>query len=164
MLGKCMNLILKVHFVCNPVLWRPRSSSGTCHHGAWKAGKYPGRVPPSCNALPAGLFPGQTCRYWNPAAAFNLLPTCCSESAASLSLSCFSTSSADELPYLRCPLHTVLKLTPVAYGRCHCVDEAWSFYMFACLFNGASPCTQGVKWSHFFSTLKPSTRTGSGLW
>uniref|UniRef100_A0A8C5LKP4 6-phosphofructo-2-kinase/fructose-2,6-bisphosphatase 2 n=1 Tax=Leptobrachium leishanense TaxID=445787 RepID=A0A8C5LKP4_9ANUR len=24
--------------------------------------------------------------------------------------------SADDLPYLRCPLHTVLKLTPVAYG------------------------------------------------
>lgn len=24
--------------------------------------------------------------------------------------------TADELPYLKCPLHTVLKLTPVAYG------------------------------------------------
>lgn len=23
----------------------------------------------------------------------------------------------DELPYLRCPLHVVLKLTPVAYGK-----------------------------------------------
>lgn len=23
----------------------------------------------------------------------------------------------DDLPYLKCPLHTVLKLTPVAYGR-----------------------------------------------
>lgn len=23
----------------------------------------------------------------------------------------------EELPYLKCPLHTVLKLTPVAYGR-----------------------------------------------
>lgn len=23
----------------------------------------------------------------------------------------------DELPYLKCPLHTVLKLTPVAYGK-----------------------------------------------
>lgn len=23
---------------------------------------------------------------------------------------------ADEMPYLKCPLHTVLKLTPVAYG------------------------------------------------
>ncbi len=24
---------------------------------------------------------------------------------------------AEELPYLKCPLHTVLKLTPVAYGK-----------------------------------------------
>ncbi len=23
----------------------------------------------------------------------------------------------DELPYLKCPLHTVIKLTPVAYGQ-----------------------------------------------
>lgn len=23
----------------------------------------------------------------------------------------------EELPYLKCPLHTVLKLTPVAYGK-----------------------------------------------
>ncbi|XP_051664551.1 6-phosphofructo-2-kinase/fructose-2,6-bisphosphatase 2 isoform X5 [Manacus candei] len=28
----------------------------------------------------------------------------------------FLDKSADELPYLRCPLHTILKLTPVAYG------------------------------------------------
>lgn len=26
-------------------------------------------------------------------------------------------SSTEELPYLKCPLHTVLKLTPVAYGQ-----------------------------------------------
>lgn len=25
--------------------------------------------------------------------------------------------STEELPYLKCPLHTVLKLTPVAYGK-----------------------------------------------
>lgn len=25
---------------------------------------------------------------------------------------------AEEMPYLKCPLHTVLKLTPVAYGEC----------------------------------------------
>lgn len=24
----------------------------------------------------------------------------------------------EEMPYLKCPLHTVLKLTPVAYGEC----------------------------------------------
>uniref|UniRef100_A0AAQ4PRX4 6-phosphofructo-2-kinase/fructose-2,6-biphosphatase 1 n=1 Tax=Gasterosteus aculeatus aculeatus TaxID=481459 RepID=A0AAQ4PRX4_GASAC len=31
-------------------------------------------------------------------------------------LAYFLDKPADELPYLRCPLHTVLKLTPVAYG------------------------------------------------
>ncbi|NXR73976.1 F262 bisphosphatase, partial [Pycnonotus jocosus] len=31
-------------------------------------------------------------------------------------LAYFLDKSADELPYLRCPLHTILKLTPVAYG------------------------------------------------
>lgn len=25
---------------------------------------------------------------------------------------------SEEMPYLKCPLHTVLKLTPVAYGEC----------------------------------------------
>lgn len=27
------------------------------------------------------------------------------------------SSTTDELPYLKCPLHTVLKLTPIAYGE-----------------------------------------------
>lgn len=31
-------------------------------------------------------------------------------------LAYFLDKSADELPYLRCPLHAILKLTPVAYG------------------------------------------------
>ncbi|XP_028652420.1 6-phosphofructo-2-kinase/fructose-2,6-bisphosphatase 2-like isoform X2 [Erpetoichthys calabaricus] len=31
-------------------------------------------------------------------------------------LAYFLDKSADELPYLKCPLHTVFKLTPVAYG------------------------------------------------
>ncbi|TRY59761.1 hypothetical protein DNTS_017293 [Danionella cerebrum] len=31
-------------------------------------------------------------------------------------LAYFLDKSADELPYLKCPLHTVMKLTPVAYG------------------------------------------------
>nr|XP_033773856.1 6-phosphofructo-2-kinase/fructose-2,6-bisphosphatase 2 isoform X2 [Geotrypetes seraphini] len=31
-------------------------------------------------------------------------------------LAYFLDKGADDLPYLRCPLHTVLKLTPVAYG------------------------------------------------
>ncbi|MGH0181224.1 UNVERIFIED_CONTAM: hypothetical protein FKN15_005965 [Acipenser sinensis] len=32
-------------------------------------------------------------------------------------LAYFLDKSADELPYLKCPLHTVLKLTPVAYAK-----------------------------------------------
>lgn len=35
-----------------------------------------------------------------------------------LSLMAVFSSFLDELPYLKCPLHTVLKLTPVAYGEC----------------------------------------------
>lgn len=154
-LGKRVNLILKVHSVRNAVLRRPRSSSGTSHHGAWEAGKYPGRVPPGCNALPAGLLPGQTCRYWNPAAAFNLLPSSCSESRSQSEFLpvFFPPPLADELPYLRCPLHTVLKLTPVAYGMCRWEDEA--FKCLSVCFTLPSPCTQAVKWSRFSSTLKP---------
>lgn len=34
-----------------------------------------------------------------------------------LCLRMFDVFSTEELPYLKCPLHTVLKLTPVAYGR-----------------------------------------------
>lgn len=30
---------------------------------------------------------------------------------------CFVPQSTEDLPYIKCPLHTVLKLTPVAYGR-----------------------------------------------
>ena len=37
---------------------------------------------------------------------------------STLSLRAALSSFLDELPYLRCPLHTVLKLTPVAYGEC----------------------------------------------
>lgn len=29
----------------------------------------------------------------------------------------FVLRSTEDLPYMKCPLHTVLKLTPVAYGR-----------------------------------------------
>ena len=31
--------------------------------------------------------------------------------------STLSFDPAEDLPYMKCPLHTVLKLTPVAYGR-----------------------------------------------
>lgn len=33
--------------------------------------------------------------------------------------------STEQLPYLKCPLHTVLKLTPVAYGKEACRMLTW---------------------------------------
>ncbi|XP_043934102.1 6-phosphofructo-2-kinase/fructose-2,6-bisphosphatase 4-like isoform X1 [Protopterus annectens] len=42
----------------------------------------------------------------------------CHQAVMRCLLAYFLDKSADELPYLKCPLHTVLKLTPVAYG-CH---------------------------------------------
>ncbi|XP_071275427.1 6-phosphofructo-2-kinase/fructose-2,6-bisphosphatase 1 isoform X4 [Agelaius tricolor] len=43
----------------------------------------------------------------------------CHQAVMRCLLAYFLDKSADELPYLKCPLHTVLKLTPVAYGECH---------------------------------------------
>ncbi|XP_075709810.1 6-phosphofructo-2-kinase/fructose-2,6-bisphosphatase 2 [Rhinoderma darwinii] len=40
----------------------------------------------------------------------------CHQAVMRCLLAYFLDKSADDLPYLRCPLHTVLKLTPVAYG------------------------------------------------
>nr|XP_058905757.1 6-phosphofructo-2-kinase/fructose-2,6-bisphosphatase 1 isoform X3 [Kogia breviceps] len=40
----------------------------------------------------------------------------CHQAVMRCLLAYFLDKSSDELPYLRCPLHTVLKLTPVAYG------------------------------------------------
>uniref|UniRef100_A0A667Z3L1 6-phosphofructo-2-kinase/fructose-2,6-bisphosphatase-like n=1 Tax=Myripristis murdjan TaxID=586833 RepID=A0A667Z3L1_9TELE len=40
----------------------------------------------------------------------------CHQAVMRCLLAYFLDNSANELPYLRCPLHTVLKLTPVAYG------------------------------------------------
>ncbi|KAM6977420.1 6-phosphofructo-2-kinase/fructose-2,6-bisphosphatase 1 isoform 2-T2 [Aplochiton taeniatus] len=40
----------------------------------------------------------------------------CHQAVMRCLLAYFTDKTADELPYLRCPLHTVLKLTPVAYG------------------------------------------------
>ncbi|XP_040399680.1 6-phosphofructo-2-kinase/fructose-2,6-bisphosphatase 1 isoform X6 [Cygnus olor] len=40
----------------------------------------------------------------------------CHQAVMRCLLAYFLDKSAEELPYLRCPLHTVLKLTPVAYG------------------------------------------------
>ncbi|KAM3878152.1 6-phosphofructo-2-kinase/fructose-2,6-bisphosphatase 4b [Diretmus argenteus] len=40
----------------------------------------------------------------------------CHQAVMRCLLAYFLDKSADELPYLKCPLHSVLKLTPVAYG------------------------------------------------
>uniref|UniRef100_A0A671UY46 6-phosphofructo-2-kinase/fructose-2,6-biphosphatase 1 n=1 Tax=Sparus aurata TaxID=8175 RepID=A0A671UY46_SPAAU len=40
----------------------------------------------------------------------------CHQAVMRCLLAYFLDKPADELPYLRCPLHTVLKLTPIAYG------------------------------------------------
>ncbi|KAJ8261759.1 hypothetical protein GJAV_G00158080 [Gymnothorax javanicus] len=40
----------------------------------------------------------------------------CHQAVLRCLLAYFLDKSADEMPYLKCPLHTVLKLTPVAYG------------------------------------------------
>lgn len=40
----------------------------------------------------------------------------CHQAVMRCLLAYFLDKSADDLPYLKCPLHTVLKLTPVAYG------------------------------------------------
>lgn len=40
----------------------------------------------------------------------------CHQAVMRCLLAYFLDKSAEEMPYLRCPLHTVLKLTPVAYG------------------------------------------------
>ncbi|KAI2649709.1 6-phosphofructo-2-kinase/fructose-2,6-bisphosphatase [Labeo rohita] len=48
----------------------------------------------------------------------------CHQAVMRCLLAYFLDKSADDLPYLKCPLHTVLKLTPLAYG---CKVE--SFYL-----------------------------------
>lgn len=40
----------------------------------------------------------------------------CHQAVMRCLLAYFLDKSAEDLPYLKCPLHTVLKLTPVAYG------------------------------------------------
>ncbi|XP_064822305.1 6-phosphofructo-2-kinase/fructose-2,6-bisphosphatase 4-like [Oncorhynchus masou masou] len=47
----------------------------------------------------------------------------CHQAVMRCLLAYFLDKSAEELPYLKCPLHTVLKLTPVAYG-CK-VESVW---------------------------------------
>lgn len=75
--------------------------------------------------------------------------------------------ASGELPYLKCPLHTVLKLTPVAYGQSLCSTFISSpLYvlirlqiLFDCVCFFSSLLSQVVKWSLSSSTSKLSTRT-----
>lgn len=75
--------------------------------------------------------------------------------------------ASGELPYLKCPLHTVLKLTPVAYGQPLCSTFISSpLYvlirlqiLFDCVCFFSSLLSQVVKWSLSSSTSKLSTRT-----
>jgi len=48
------------------VLPRPGSALGAGHHGAGEAGQCVGHLPSGCDALPAGLLPGQECRSESP--------------------------------------------------------------------------------------------------
>lgn len=74
--------------------------------------------------------------------------------------------ASGELPYLKCPLHTVLKLTPVAYGQPLCSTFISSplnvlirlQILFDCVCF-SSLLSQVVKWSLSSSTSKLSTRT-----
>lgn len=75
--------------------------------------------------------------------------------------------ASGELPYLKCPLHTVLKLTPVAYGQSLCSTFISSplnvlirlQILFDCVCFFSSLLSQVVKWSLSSSTSKLSTRT-----
>lgn len=75
--------------------------------------------------------------------------------------------ASGELPYLKCPLHTVLKLTPVAYGQPLCSTFISSplnvlirlQILFDCVCFFSSLLSQVVKWSLSSSTSKLSTRT-----
>lgn len=63
--------------------------------------------------------------------------------------------SVDELPYLRCPLHTVLKLTPIAYGRWRMfkLQQIWSVWISFSWQFGFSSFT-GCKVESFFLNIE----------
>uniref|UniRef100_A0A8C9FN14 6-phosphofructo-2-kinase/fructose-2,6-biphosphatase 1 n=1 Tax=Pavo cristatus TaxID=9049 RepID=A0A8C9FN14_PAVCR len=108
----------------------------------------------------------------------------CHQAVMRCLLAYFLDKSSEELPYLRCPLHTVLKLTPVAYGewghnRYHlggggrmditpCVPPPPSKGMAPAasqpLLSPPPPLwgNQGVKWSPSTSTWRRSTPIASG--
>ena len=41
----------------------------------------------------------------------------------------FLDKPSDELPYINVPLHTIMKLTPVAYGQCSAFFQISNVYL-----------------------------------
>ncbi|XP_041486684.1 6-phosphofructo-2-kinase/fructose-2,6-bisphosphatase 3 isoform X1 [Microtus oregoni] len=78
----------------------------------------------------------------------------CHQAVLRCLLAYFLDKSAEEMPYLKCPLHTVLKLTPVAYG---CRVE--SIYLNVESVSTHRERSEAVKIQHFASVVRPSSYT-----
>lgn len=110
---------LKHLFFMFSVLPGPCSAFGAGYHGVRATRECSGHLSPSCDALSARLLPRQKCRsVENRCTQTFTIFTGLQQQIKLLSLRHFT----DDLPYMKCPLHTVLKLTPVAYGTfgVHC--------------------------------------------
>uniref|UniRef100_A0A8C2L1R0 6-phosphofructo-2-kinase/fructose-2,6-bisphosphatase 2 n=1 Tax=Cyprinus carpio TaxID=7962 RepID=A0A8C2L1R0_CYPCA len=82
----------------------------------------------------------------------------CHQAVMRCLLAYFLDKSADDLPYLKCPLHVVLKLTPVAYGMCS-IKSAASFRENASNLSGPASLFGPKKL--FFLNVPPKQRTGA---
>jgi len=87
------------------ISWRCRPSR-TSHNGARKAGKHLYYRASSHSTMPVSFITG----LW---ADMNFF----------CSYAYFQNLSQEDLPYIKIPLHTVIKLTPKAYG---CDEERWN--------------------------------------
>ncbi|XP_036042961.1 6-phosphofructo-2-kinase/fructose-2,6-bisphosphatase 3 isoform X2 [Onychomys torridus] len=76
----------------------------------------------------------------------------CHQAVLRCLLAYFLDKSAEEMPYLKCPLHTVLKLTPVAYG---CRVE--SIYLNVESVSTHREKSEAVKTHHYASVVRPSS-------
>uniref|UniRef100_A0A8C0ZUH0 6-phosphofructo-2-kinase domain-containing protein n=1 Tax=Castor canadensis TaxID=51338 RepID=A0A8C0ZUH0_CASCN len=96
----------------------------------------------------------------------------CHQAVMRCLLAYFLDKAAEQLPYLKCPLHTVLKLTPVAYG---CKVESIFLNVAAVNTHRDRPqvamgsllgwwaCSLGVSIFHFFRTTGASARGSVSL-
>lgn len=91
------------------VLWGSRRSPRARHHGTWEAKECTCHRTPGCAALPLGLFLGSYCRC-------DFLFSCSCSIIKSAAITQHFFWNVDQLPYIEVPLHTIIKLTPVAYG------------------------------------------------